>query len=125
MAAARARKELLPGGSEHALAGHRTDQELVQLFNQALALVLIDDEGEVQIIRSLCDEIDLLLCKEFEGISQAMQDGADIAPDQAHRGARADDLHAAQTLKIGDERGEQRAVETIGRRIERHRDVGL
>ena len=123
--AMRRREQLLPGRPEHAVACNRADQQLVQLLNQPVALVFVDDEGEVQIIGSLGDEIDLLLGEELEGVSQAVQNSADVAPDETHRGARADELNAAQTLKILDQRLQQSLIETVGLRIERHRDVGL
>ena len=97
----------------------------MQLLDQAVALVLVDDEGEVQIVGRLADQVDLLLLEELEGAAELVQDGADVAPDEAHRGARADHLHAAQPREIGDQLGHRRVVERVGRRIERHRDVGL
>ncbi len=54
-----------------------------------------------------------------------MQDGPDVAPHETDRGARSDQLHAAQARQIGDEIGEQRAVQRVRRRIERNRHVGL
>ena len=125
LARRRLREQLLPGGSEHLVARHGADEQFVELSDQAAALVLIDDEREVQIVGRLADQVDLLFLEELERAAELVQDRADVAPDQAHRGARADHLYAAQPREVGDQLGDARVVEGVGRRIQRHRDVGL
>ena len=107
----RLREQLLPGGTEHLVARHRADEQLVQLLHQAVPLVLIDHEGEIQVVGGLAHQVDLLFLEELEGASQLVQDGADVAAHEAHRGARSDHLHAAQPRQVGDEGGEPRVVE--------------
>ena len=68
----------------------------MQFIDQSIALVFIDDKGEIQIVGSLADQIDTLFSKQLERLPQLMQDRANIASHQAHRGARADNLNAAQ-----------------------------
>src|SRR6185437_1786723 len=72
-------EELLPGGPEYPIARHRPDEQLVELVDQPIALPLIDDEGEVEIVGRLADEVDLLLLEELERASQLVQDRADVA----------------------------------------------
>src|SRR5579872_413946 len=96
----RLREEVLPGRSEHPIARHRPDQELMELIDQPVSLTLIDDEGEVEIVGRLAHQIDLLLLEELEGAAQLMQYRADVAPDETHRGARAYHLHSAEPGEI-------------------------
>ena len=76
-------------GPEHAIARQRADQQLVQLLDQPVALVLVDHEREVEVVRGLADEIDLLLLEQRERVAELVQDGADVAPDQRHARRRA------------------------------------
>ena len=93
------REQLIPGRTQHAIARHRADQQLVQLLDQPVALVLVDDEREVQIVRGLAHQIDLLLGEQLERVAELVQDGADVAADEAHGRARPDHLHAAQLAR--------------------------
>src|SRR5262245_37803036 len=95
----------------------------MQSRHEPVTLILIDDEGDVEIVRRLSDEIDLLLFEQFEGIAQAMQDCANVAPHEAHGSARTDRLYATEPSKIGDEHIERRLVERVRRWIEGHRDA--
>ena len=97
----------------------------MQLLHEPVALVLVHDEGEIQIVGGLAHQVDLLLLEEFERIAQLVQDGANIAPHETDRGARTDDLYAAQPRQIGHQRAEQRVVQRVGGRIERYGDVSL
>src|SRR5438552_14314904 len=83
------REQLLPGGTENLVARHRADQQLVQLLDQTVTLVLIDHEGEVQIVGRLAHEVDLLLLEALESAAELMEDRADVASHETHRGARA------------------------------------
>ncbi len=97
----------------------------MQLLDQAIALVLVHHEGEVEIVGSLADEIDLLLFEQRKGITQLVQDGADVAADQRHAGAGTNDAHIREPGKITLQLAQQLAVERIGRRVQRHGDVGF
>src|SRR5262249_54059479 len=57
----RAREQLLPRRAEDTVRAARSDEQLVQLLDQAISLALIDHEREVQIVGRLADEVDLLL----------------------------------------------------------------
>ncbi len=107
----RLREQLLPGGTEHLVSRHRADQQFVQLLDQAIALVLIDHESEIQVVGGLAHQVDLLFLEELEGAAELVQDRADVAPHETHRGARSDHLHAAQMRQVGDQLGEPRVVE--------------
>ena len=54
-----------------------------------------------------------------------MKDGADVAADEAHRGAWSDHLHPAQAREVRNQLGDPGVVERVGGGIERHGDVGL
>ena len=90
----------------------------MQLLDEAIALALVHDEGEVQVIRRLAHQIDLLLFEELEGAAELVQDRADVAAYQAHGGARPDHLHAAQPRQAGNEFAQQRVVERVGGGVE-------
>src|SRR5215472_13151638 len=112
-------EELLPGGAEYPVPGYRADQQLVQLIDQAVALALVHHESEIQIVGGLSDQVDLLLLEEFEGVPELMEDGADVAPDQAHGSAGPDELYAAQARQIADQIGQHCTIERVGRRVQR------
>ena len=90
----------------------------MQLLDQPVALVLVHHEREVQIVRSLAHEVDFLFFEELERIAELVQDSANVASHQAHRGARSYHLHAAQPRQVGDQRTQQRVVQRVGRRVE-------
>jgi len=71
-------------------------EQLVQLLHETITLVLVHDESKVEIVCGLAHQIDLLLFEELEGIAELVQDGADVASHEAHRGTGADHLHTAQ-----------------------------
>ena len=75
----------------------------MQLVHQPIALLLIDHEGEVQIVGRLAHQIDALFGEQLERLAELMQDGADVAPDQAHRGAGSNHLRTAQWRQIRDQ----------------------
>src|SRR5882672_5620358 len=90
------REQLLPGGPQYSVRADALNQALVQLMHQAIALRLVDHEGEVQVVRSLGHQIDLLILEQFKGRSELMQDAANIVAQQAQGGAGSQDLDAAQ-----------------------------
>ena len=117
--------DLLPRRTEHAIRGRVLHGELVQALHEPVTLLLVDDEGQVQVDGGLRDEVDLLLLEELERVAEAMQRRADVAPDQAHRRARSDHLHAAQARQRGDQRLDRAVVECVRRRVEGHGDARL
>jgi hypothetical protein len=90
----------------------------VQLLDQPITLVLIDHEGEVEVVGRLAHEIDLLLLEELESAAELMEYAAYVAPDEAHRGTGADDLHAAQPRELGDQLRHTGIAEGVRRGIE-------
>ena len=50
----------------------------MQLMHQPIALRLVDDKGEIQIIGGLRHQIDFLVLEQFKGRTQFMQDAANI-----------------------------------------------
>ena len=84
----------------------------MQTRHEAIALCLINDERDVQIVRSLGDEIDFLLFEQLERFAEAMQNRADVAADETHRCTRTDNLHATELREIGRQRFE-RALSSV------------
>ena len=75
-------EQLFPGGTHDGVALRWPNQQVVQLLDQAVALVLVHHEGEVEIVRRLAEQVHLLFFEQREGITQLVQDGADVAADQ-------------------------------------------
>ncbi len=119
------REQLLPGRAEHRAAAHRTDQALVQVVDQAVALLFVDHEGEVEVVGRLAEQVHALLREQLEGLAELLQDGADVAPDQAHRCTGPEDLRPAELGQVRQQRLEYARIERIRGRVERYRHVGL
>ncbi len=51
-------------------------------MHQTVALGFVDHEGEVQVVRGLADQVDLLVLEQLEGRAQLVQDAADIVAQQ-------------------------------------------
>ena len=97
----------------------------MQVSDQARTLRLIDHEGEIEVIGRLAYEVDPLFSEKLQSATQAMQDAADVPPDQADRCAGTDDLRAAVRQQIPLQRVEHGIPQRIRLRIERYGDVGL
>ena len=97
----------------------------MQVGDQACALRLIDHKGEVEVVGRLADEVDALFGKKLQGITQPMQDAADVPPDQADRRARADHLRPTERQQIPLQCVEHRRSQRVRLWIERHGDIGL
>ena len=82
-------EQLLPGRAHDRVARQRPDQQVVQLLDQPVALVLVHHEREVEVVRGLADQVDLLLLEQRERIAELVQDGADVAADQRDARRRA------------------------------------
>ena len=95
----RAAVQLFPRRAEHAIGSHLADRDLVQARDQPIAVRFVDHERDVEIVRGLRDQIDLLLFEQLERFAEPVQDRADVTADQAHGGARADDFDAAQPAR--------------------------
>ena len=83
------REQLFPGRAHDEIARQRPDQQFVQLLDQPVALVLVHDEREVEIVGRLADQVHLLLFEQRERVAELVQDGADVAADQRHARRRA------------------------------------
>jgi len=103
----------------------RAQLNLNDVLDESIALVLIDDEGEVEIVRRLADEIDLLLFEQLECGAELMQDRANIASDETYGCARSDDLNTAELRERLNERSQTIGIECICLRVERDSDVRL
>ncbi len=86
----------------------------MKLVHQPIALRLVDDKGEIQIIRGLRDQIDLLVLKQFERRSQFVQDAANILPQQTQGGAGTQDFNAAKLAQGRRQSLECGAIQGVG-----------
>ena len=93
-------EQLLPGRPHDRIAGQRTNQQVVQLLDQPVALVLVHHEGEVEVVGGLAQQVHLLFLEQREGVAELVQDGADVAADQRDRGAGSDDAHVAELRQV-------------------------
>ena len=55
----------------------------MQLLHEALALLLIDDEREIEIVGRLAHQVDLLFLEQLERVPEAVEDRPDVAAEQA------------------------------------------
>ena len=55
----------------------------MQLMHEPLALLLVDDEREVEIVGRLAHQVDLLFLEQLERLAEAVEDRPDIAAEQA------------------------------------------
>ena len=117
--------DLLPGRPQHAIRGHVSHGEFVQAAHQPVALLLVDDKGQVEVVGGLRHEVDLLLLEELERVAEPVHHGTDIAADKAHRRARSYDLDPADTRQVLYQPLHHARLERVDRRIERDRDAGL
>ncbi len=97
----------------------------MQTRNQLVGQRFVDDEGEIEIVRRLADQMHIERAEFSEHRGKAMQQRAHAATDQRDRSARRDDLDPADFRQIGGERRQDIRVDQVFRRIERHGDVGF
>ena len=97
----------------------------MQLLHQPVALRLVDHEGEVQVIRGLGHQINLLILEQLESRPQFVQDPANVVTQQTQGSARPQNLDAAQALERGGQTIERRGVQGIGGGIQGHGDIRL
>ncbi len=117
--------QLFPGRPQHSIVCRLADCDIVQLGNQPVALLFINDKGEIQIVGGLCQQVDLVLFEQFEGIAQLMQDRSNTPAHQADGRTRTNDFDAADLGEIRHQRLHRRLVQRVGCRIERYRDIGF
>ena len=60
--------KIFPGRAHDRIPGRGTDEQLVQLRHQSVALLLVDDEREVQIVGRLADQMDTLFLEQRQRI---------------------------------------------------------
>ncbi len=89
-------EQLLPRGPQHFVRADALNQPFMQLMHQPVALRLIDDEGEIQIVRRLRHEINLVILEQLERRSELVEYAADVMAQQAHRGAGPENFHPAE-----------------------------
>ena len=97
----------------------------MQLAHQPHRLLVVDDEGQVEVGGGLRHQVDGLLLERFEQRPEAVQDGADLPADERHRGARPEHPRAAELGELAGEPLQPPAVHRTGRGVERDGDVGL
>ena len=114
--AAASAEQLLPGGSEHLVRADALNQPLVQLMHQPVALRFVDHEGEVQIVRRLAHQVDLLVLEQFEGVAEFVQDAADVVTEQAQRSARSQDLAPGTVRRARSTAVRARGIQGVGGR---------
>src|SRR5258706_594670 len=95
-----ASEELAPGGAEDRAFHLVSKEEPVELAHQPLALLLVDDEGEVEVRGRLRHEMNLQLLERLQHRPELMQNGADSPPHQRERCGRSDDLRLAERREI-------------------------
>ena len=97
----------------------------MKLVHQPVALRLVDDKREIQIIGGLRDQINLLVLKQFECRSQFVQDAANILPQQTQGGAGAKDLNAAKLAQGRGQALQCGAIQGVGAGIQGDGDIGF
>ena len=78
----------------------------MQLAGEPRRLRLVDDEGEVEVGGGLGDEVDGPLLEDLQQRPEAMEDRADLPPDEGDRRARPEHRRAADGGEVGGERRE-------------------
>ena len=102
-----------------------TDQQGVQARNQRIDQALVDDEGQVEVVRGLRNQMHVKCAKLREHGRKPVQHRAHAAADQGDRRARRDHLDPAERLEVGAQAGQHVGVEQVVGRIERDGHVGL
>ena len=119
-----AARQALPRLAEHA-ARELVDEQAVQVLHETIRVLGAHDERQVQIVRGLRHEMDLLLLEHLEHGRELVQDRADPLADERDGRAVADDRDLAELAQIVGERLDGRAVRDVLRRVDRDRDVAL
>ena len=97
----------------------------MQARNQRIDQGLVDDEGQIEIVRGLRDQMHVE-CTEFgEHGRKPVQHRAHAAPDQGDRRARRDHLDPAERLEIGAQARQHIGIEQVVGRIERDGHIGF
>ena len=80
------------------------------MLHEPVGVLGVHDEREVQVVRGLRHEMDLLLLEHLEDGAELVQDRADALADERDRGAVADDRDLAELAQIVGERLDGRAA---------------
>jgi len=98
----------------------RAEELGVQLAGEALGLLFVHHEAEVQVAGRLRDEVGVLLFEDPQRRPQFMQNSADAPPHEAHLRARPNARGLAVGFEVAHERVERAVGERLRGGVERH-----
>ena len=78
----------------------------MQPLNETVCARFLHHEREVEVAGRLGNEMDLLLLKDLQGGTELMQNRANVATYEAHRGARRDHPSLAYGVEVFEESAE-------------------
>src|SRR5690606_40851118 len=120
---------LPPARAEHAglVDGHGAGagQQRVQAGQHVLGQVLVDDEGEVEVVGGLRDQVHALAAELGPDIRELVQQRTHAAADQGDGGAGGDHLDPADFGEIGAKRIQDVGADQVVAGVERDGDVGF
>src|SRR6185295_6889753 len=116
--------ELFPGCAEHA-ALELVHEQPVQMLHELVRVLGVHDECQVQIVRRLRDEMDLLLLKDLEHWAELVQDRADTAADECDGGTIADHGDLAELAQVLGESLDRGAVRDVRADVDGDGDVAF
>ena len=121
--------QFAPARAEHRGVFHAhgfgLDQQIVQARHQVGRHFFVDDEGQIEIVRRLRDQVHALRAELGEHRRKPVQHRTHAAADQGDRRARCDDFDPADFCQVRAQRREHVGVHQVLARIQRHGDVGL
>ena len=118
-------EQIRPGRPEDRALGLVTEEEAVKLAHQPLLLILVDEEGEVEIARRLRHQMDLHLVEHFEHRREIVEDGADASSHQRDGRGGRDQPRLAVLGEVAEKPAEQLGLQRVGPGVQGDGDVGL
>ena len=111
--------EPLPRGPQPRCVPLGREQPAVQATHECPGVLLVDDEGEVQVLGGIAHEVDRPLVEGRESRSELVKHGANPTPDDRHHRARMHDADSTERLEALHEPREHRALRATGQAIQR------
>jgi len=100
-------------------------EQFMQALYDSVRMFRVDDECEVQIVRRLRHEVDLVFFEYFHDGAQLVQYCAYSAADQSHCSTIFDNVYSAELTEFGCQRRNGGLVGDIGTDVDRYGDVTL